>query len=132
MNRLRPVLRLNAASCLLFGLLFIAVPSPVAAFLADRNPAPEWLIMGLGIGLLLNGLGLFITARAPLPNRIMVRFFSIGDALWVLGTLVLLASGIWIDRVPGGVAALAVAAFVGAAGWMQWAAVSGSKGIAEI
>jgi hypothetical protein len=107
---------------LLFGLLFVVAPSSVAAFLADRSVAPYPLVVVLGVGLLINGLALYFTARADWPSRTAVRFFSFGDALWVLSTVVLIATGIWIDRLPGVVAALAVAGFVGTVGWIQWAA----------
>jgi len=124
MDRLRLVLRLNAASCILFGLLFVVAPGSVATFLADRTIAPAAVVLVLGVALLANGGALLATARAQSPRRAMVRFFSVGDALWVVGTVILIACGVWIDRSAGIVAALAVAAFVGSAGWLQWAAVN--------
>jgi len=123
MSRLRSVLLLNGASCVIFGLLFSLAPASVATFLADTGVAPEALIVALGVGLLINGLALFATARASMPNRRMVMFFSGGDALWVIGTLVLVATGTWIDRIPGIAAALSVALVVGAFGWLQWRAL---------
>ncbi len=120
---LRLVLMLNGASCVLFGLLFLFASSSVAAFLADRTPAPAAIILLLGAGLLVNGLALWIFARSRSPNRFAVRVFSLGDLLWVLATLVLIGSGVWIDREPGVLAALAVAVFVGTVGWLQWRAI---------
>lgn len=124
MKRLRLVLMLNGSSCVIFGLLFILAPSSVAAFLADKAAAPTALILALGVGLLVNGLALFATSRASEPNRRMVGFFSFGDALWVVGTLVLVATGTWIDRMPGIAAALSVAVVVGTFGWLQWRALA--------
>lgn len=124
MTRLRLVLMLNGASCVLFGLLFLFASSSVAAFLAVRTPAPAATILVLGAGLLINGLALFFFARSKSPNRHAVRFFSLGDLLWVLATLVLIGTGIWIDRLPGILAALVVAVFVGTVGWLQWRAIS--------
>ena len=124
MTRLRLVLMLNGASCVLFGLLFLFASSSVAAFLADRTPAPAAIILVLGAGLLINGLALLFFARSKSPNRRAVRFFSLGDLLWVLATFVLIGTGIWIDRAPGILAALAVAVFVGTVGWLQWRAIA--------
>lgn len=124
MTRLRLVLMLNGASCVLFGLLFLFASSSVAAFLAVRTPAPAAIILVLGAGLLINGLALLFFARSKSPNRGAVRFFSLGDLLWVLATLVLIGTGTWIDRAPGILAALFVAVFVGTVGWLQWRAIS--------
>ncbi|HMB38942.1 MAG TPA: hypothetical protein VKO85_07680 [Wenzhouxiangellaceae bacterium] len=123
MKRLRLVLMLNGASCVLFGLLFLLASSSVSAFLADRAAAPAAIILVLGAGLLINGLALFFVARSNRPNRHAVWFFSVGDLLWVLATLVLIATGVWIDRAPAILAALAVAVFVGTVGWLQWRAI---------
>jgi len=120
MHRLRLFLRLNGASCLAFGLLFVLTPASVAAFLAERSTAPPAVITVLGVGLILNGMALFLTAHARAPSRFAVRFFSIGDLLWVVATLVLIVAGLWIDRMAGLLAALAVAIFVGTVGWLQW------------
>jgi len=123
-KRLRLVLMLNGASCVLFGLLFLFASSSVSAFLADRAAAPDAIILVLGAGLLINGLALFFFARSNSPNRHAVWLFSLGDLLWVLATLVLIATGVWIDRAPAILAALAVAVFVGTLGWLQWRAIA--------
>lgn len=123
-KHLRLVLVLNGASCVLFGLLFLFAPSSVAAFLADRTPAPAAIILVLGAGLLVNGLALWFFARSRSPNRRAVQFFSLGDLLWVLATLVLIGRDVWIDRSPGILVALAVAVFVGTVGWLQWRAIA--------
>lgn len=120
MNRLPLVLSINGASCILFGFLFLFAPAQVAAFLADPAQAPALLVLVLGAALLLNGAGLFLVAGSKAPNRHAIRFFSLGDLLWVLATLALIITGVWIDRVPGILAALAVAVFVGTMGWLQW------------
>jgi len=118
--RLYTVLLLNAASCIGFGLLFVALPSPTAAFLAHEHVAPAWCIAVLGVGLILNGAGLLLTAKQRPPHTLLVRFFSLGDLLWVLATLVLIAAGWWINTSAGITAALLVAAAVGSMGWLQW------------
>ncbi|MEO9822202.1 MAG: hypothetical protein ABJF79_17720, partial [Paracoccaceae bacterium] len=52
MDNLKFVLRLNAASCISFGLLFVVAPQVVAAFLGS---IPPMIIFALGVGLLGNG-----------------------------------------------------------------------------
>jgi len=119
MASIRTVLKLNAASCLLFGLGFLIFPGAVAAFLG-APPAPPTLILALGAGLVLNGGLILTTARKDAPSAGWVAFFALGDGLWVLGTLVLILSGLWITSTAGIAAAIAVAAMVGLFGLMQF------------
>lgn len=121
MFALASILALNAASCVGFGLLFLALPGAVAAFLGTP-PAPAWLIAGLGALLVVHGAHLAWAARRRRPRRALVLYFSGGDLAWVIATLALIAGGVWINR-PGGIAsALLVAAGVGALGVLQWRA----------
>ncbi len=121
MAHINTILRLNGASCLGFGALFLAAPSKVAHFLASP-PAPAWLIATLGGVLLLNGVHLLHSARRDPPRPGLVLYFSIGDASWVFGTLLLILTGLWINSTAGMAAAMAVAAMVGAMGWLQYRA----------
>lgn len=119
MPELKHVMRLNAVSCLVFGALFALVPGPVAAFLADHAPAPGWLILAIGLALLLNGVHLAWASRIPVPPKGLVLYFSAGDFAWVIGSLALTASGLWITSTKGLVSALAVAVMVGLFGVAQ-------------
>lgn len=119
MSLLKTALRLNAVSCIGFGVLFSVVPGAVAAYLGQTRPAPSMVILILGIGLILNGIGLFLAARARHPSGPLVLFFSTGDFLWVLATIVLIVMGIWIETTAGIIAALLVAAVVGLFGLLQ-------------
>ncbi|MAT65633.1 MAG: hypothetical protein CMN57_08310 [Gammaproteobacteria bacterium] len=123
MPSLRAILRINATSCLLFGALFVAMPNTVAGFLG-APPAPGSVILVLGVLLVFNGIHLLYVSRAPRPSRAWVGYFSGGDFVWVLGTLLLVGSGLWINAPAGILAALVVAVAVGAMGWMQLKASS--------
>ena len=112
------VLRANAASCLGFGALFLALPGPVAGFLGSP---PVWLVAALGGVLLLNGAHLFWAAMRG-PGRVELLYFALGDGAWVAGTLALVASGTWITTGAGIAAALAVAAPVEVFAVLQWKA----------
>jgi hypothetical protein len=122
---LATVLRLNAASCLGFGLLFSLAPGATADFLGTP---PVWLIVALGAGLVGNGILLWLCQRhGRAPRRHEVLFFSIGDGLWVVFSVVLVASGLWITTSGGRIAALVVASGVGAMGALQWRALPGLR-----
>lgn len=118
MPDLKTILRLNAASCLGFGAVFLLLPGAVAAFLGSP-PAPSWLIGVVGAVLIVNGLHLLYTSRNDLPSKYVILYFSGGDFAWVLGTIALIASDLWINHLAGQIAALVVAAFVGAMGVLQ-------------
>lgn len=121
MFALAAILALNATSCVLFGLLFLALPGAVAAFLGTP-PAPAWVIGVIGALLLVNGAHLAWVARQRRPPRALVLYFAGGDIAWVVATLALIASGVWITTPAGIVASLIVAAGVGAMGVSQWRA----------
>lgn len=114
---LKPVLFANAASCLGFGVLFAAFPGGVASFLGTP---PQILVMLLGFGLILNGAHILWVARQAAPKRRDVLYFALGDGMWVLATVILLAGGIWITSGAGVSAALVVAIWVGGCGLLQW------------
>ena len=118
MPALKTILRMNAASCLCFGALFMAAPGNVAAFLGALPP-PEMLILVLGAVLAVNGLHLLHTSLRPEPPRLLVLYFSAGDFLWVAITAALIAANLWITFAAGVAAAIAVALAVGGMGLAQ-------------
>jgi len=112
MPSLRHVLAANAASCFSFGAVFALLPDTVARFLAVE-PAPELLVRGLGLVLILNGAHLAIAHRRTAPRRMEILYFCLGDIAWVVTTLGLIAAELWITSTPGIAAALGVAVLVG-------------------
>jgi len=119
MTTLHGVIKANAASCLLFGVLFLTLPAPVASFLAAGAPAPAIVLQVIGAVLVLNGLQLTWTALQAVPAKGWILYFSAGDFLWVLATAVLLMTGVWVTSPAGVAVSLAVALMVGAFGVMQ-------------
>lgn len=118
MPSLKTILRMNAASCIGFGALFVIAPGIVAAFLGTP-PAPNILIVVLGAILIVNGVHLLHTSLRPAAPRWLVLYFSAGDAVWVAMTAALIAAGVWITSTPGILAAVAVALAVGGLGLAQ-------------
>ncbi len=119
MITLATVMRANAVSCILFGLLFVVAASDVAAFLGAVAPAPKWLVFALGVGLILNGFDLIRVSVNPIPSKSQILYFSIADFIWATVSLGLILANLWITRQAGVVAALAVAVMVTIFGALQ-------------
>lgn len=117
MTALRSVLRLNAASCLIFGALFVVADGGVAEFIGAENAQD---VFAIGAMLLAFAAGLGFVSAQPNPNRWAVLGFAIGDGLWVVSTCSYMAIGILITTGPGIAAALAVNLMVGTFGVLQF------------
>ena len=88
-DSLRNTIRLNALSCLGFGFAFALTPEPIGAFL---DGVPPGILQLIGIGLALNGVHLtFASFRRDGIKRLELGYFILGDSLWVLGSLILIA-----------------------------------------
>jgi len=119
MLSLKNVMRANATSCLAFGALFALYPNLVAIFLGGASSAPQIYILILGILLILNGLHLLWASSVPLPQKELILYFSIGDYIWVICSIGLIVSGVWITTTGGVLVAIAVAVIVGLFGILQ-------------
>lgn len=119
MSHISTTLKLNGLNCLLFGALFVFIPQTVITFLSDNQPAPEVIILALGVILNLYGLILLWIGNQQQPNPKLVLAIALGDFLWVLGTLTLLVMNLWVTTVNGMTAAGLVAILVGWFGWLQ-------------
>ncbi|MEP5762119.1 MAG: hypothetical protein ABJ327_22970 [Litoreibacter sp.] len=116
MNSLKFVMRLNATSCVSFGLLFILMPQTVALFLGQ---APAAVITALGIGLMGNGAHLIAASWHAKIRETEVIWFSLGDFSWWLVTLALIVADLWITTSRGIVTATIVASGVACLGVAQ-------------
>lgn len=119
MLNLKNVMRANSISCLAFGGVFALQPSLVANFLGGTSPAPQLYILILGILLILNGLHLLWASRIPLPPKSLILYFSTGDYIWVIASVGLMVSGLWITTTGGLLVTSAVAVMVGLFGVLQ-------------
>ncbi len=116
---LRLILRLNAASCLLFGIVFVLLPTPTASFIGTST---SWLVTLVGVVLIFNGLHLLFSAQRTNISLWEVYYFSVGDFAWVVISIFLITTKLVITTEAGIVAALGVAFFVGTLGALQlWA-----------
>jgi len=114
---LKAVLIANAASCALFGVIFILNAPSVAGFLGSP---PVWLLYIVGAGLSVNAVLLVIEAKRTEPDPKSVRGFAVGDGIWVFVSIGLVVSGTWVTNPPGVACALGIAAFVGLCGLLQF------------
>ena len=112
-------MRANAISCIAFGVVFALQPGLVANFLGGTSPAPQSYILIVGILLIVNGLHLLWASRVPLPKKELILYFSIGDFIWVIASVVLMVSEVWITTTGGVLIASAVAVMVGLFGILQ-------------
>jgi hypothetical protein len=119
MNSQKIILRINAASCLAFGVLFVVAAANVAGFLGE---VPVIVIQVIGVGLLANGVLLIWASSRKSTSQLDIIWFSLGDFSWWLATLALIAAKIWITTQAGIIAALIVGLLVAFLGVMQlWA-----------
>lgn len=114
---LKYILLANAASCVMFGLIFVFFGQETSTFVGGP---PIVLVQLLGAGLVINSVLLIRAALKFQPARSEILTFVIGDAAWVLVTAILLFSETWITTSQGVFLSVAVAAFVGICGLMQW------------
>ena len=119
MFSLKNIMRLNATSCLFFGLILSLAPQKVAIFLSHSNPAPNWLILSLGVILVFNGAHLIWSSFLNSPSRLLVLYFSVGDFIWVIASLSLVVLGLWVTTGFGIFTTLMIAILVGVFGLLQ-------------
>lgn len=113
---LKPVLLANAASCAVFGLIFMLFAIETSQLVGS----PDVLTLQIvGAGLVANAGFLVAASLQRQPSRTSIMIFVSGDAAWVVATVFLILSGLWITTTVGIVLSLCVAAFVGLFGWLQ-------------
>ncbi len=122
MKPLRMVLRANSLSCLVFGTVFLFGAKSVALFLGSMPPI---VVMGLGLGLVVNGLHLAAASLRASVRRAEILYFSAGDFAWAGVTAFLIARGIYMETSNGIAAAIAVAIAVAVIGVLQLKLLAG-------
>lgn len=125
------ILRLDAAFCLALALPGLLASGWLAGFLFPDQSGLFGFSMAtvmLEIGILLAAYAalLFVMSLRPMVNRGFLAFTAIGDALWVLGTMTLLALAGPAFSLWGALVLLVVAADTGLLGLWKWRALRGS------
>ena len=115
-DRLRALLRADAALCAGTGVLAAAAPTAVAELLGPD--VSSTVVRVVGLALVVYALDLAVTSRAAARwQRPAVLAAGIGNVAWEVATVVLVAVGAF--SVGGAVLALALAAVVGGLGLLQ-------------
>jgi hypothetical protein len=125
MIQLKNVLKANAASCLIFGGILASIPESTARFLSEIDTAPNLVLQILGVGLIIHGLHLLWASKQQNVKKKLIVYFSISDFIWVLMSLLLVISKIWITSKVGLTVTILVAVMVGYFGLMQWKTMKG-------
>ena len=120
MFTIKNILRANATSCFIFGLIFLLLPLQTSMFLAANDEAPELVIQLLGVILLLNTAHLIWTSLQVKLNKHLILYFALGDFIWVIISLFLLINALWITTILGMITTLIVAIIVGTFGLLQF------------
>jgi hypothetical protein len=98
---LQLLLLINCISCAIFGAFFALFSATVVTMIGDP---PQILVILTGFAFLFNAILLGIAAARVNNYTPSIGYFIAGEVIWVLITLELLASGLWII----GTAAMAV------------------------
>lgn len=125
-TKLRVVLRLNAFSCIGFGVVFGLSSDQVSFFLSEAHHLSTW-IFWIGLGLIANGLHLIVASTRGNLKPVEVGYFIFGDALWVILSGAILLFTRQISTSMGQLATFAVAILVGTLGYLQWRYLAGSR-----
>lgn len=80
---LRHVLRLDAATCLLMGMLLVSAAEPLSGWLG----LPQGLLFWAGAALLPCALLMIIAAATSGPSSVLVPLVIIGNAVWIAASI---------------------------------------------
>ena len=114
---LQLLLLANRASYAIFGAFFVLFPAVAVAFIGDP---PQILVMLTGAGLLLNAILLGIAAASVTEYTPSIGYFIVCDAIWILITLELLATGLWSIGTAAITVSIMVAALISLLGFGKW------------
>ena len=114
---LKTAFRINALSCLGFGILFIIMPNTIGTFLNGITPV---IILWIGIGLSLHALHLILASLRQTVKRIELIYFILSDVLWVLASITLVTIIPYVINSASSIATTSVVAIlVGSIGFLQ-------------
>jgi len=117
---LKKTLLANVTSCCIFGLIFLLLPLQTSLFLSASDQAPELVIFILGCVLLFNAVHLIWASFQAMHNKYLILYFSLGDLIWVIISLILLVSELWITTTAGIISTTLVSIIVGTFGLLQF------------
>ena len=120
MNNISTLFKLNGLIFLLLGALFVFLPLQTVTFLSSVNPAPEVMILSVGIGFNLLGLLSMWLGNQQNPNTKWLKFIAVIDFIWGIGWACLIGTNMWVTNINGMTTAGLIAIFIGWFGWALW------------
>ena len=114
---LQLLLLATCTSCAIFGAFFVLFPAVAVSIIGDP---PHILVMLTGAGLLLNAVLLGIAAASVTDCTPSIGYFIVCDAIWILITLELLATGLWSVGTAAITVSIMVAALISLLGFGKW------------
>lgn len=114
---LQLLLLANCTSCAIFGAFFVLFPAVAVSII---GAPPHILVMLTGAGLLLNAVLLGIAAASVTDYTPSIGYFIVCDAIWILITLELLATGLWSIGTAAITVSIMVAALISLLGFGKW------------
>jgi hypothetical protein len=118
MKALRNVLLINALTSGVTGLALAVIPGIFASLFETSARAP---FVGTGVFLIVYAVMVFMESRRSDLSAPWIRFIILMDTLWVVCSLIIIASGIFTISVLGYGMIAAVALWVGLMGYLQYA-----------
>jgi hypothetical protein len=118
MKALRNVLLINALTSGVTGLALAVIPGIFASLFETSSRAP---FVGTGVFLIVYAVMVFMESRRSDLSAPWIRFIILMDTLWVVCSLIIIASGIFTISVLGYGMIAAVALWVGLMGYLQYA-----------
>ena len=116
MQATRIMLSLNTLTCVGFGVAFLILAPTIGRFLGEVPPL--WLRV-IGAGLVLHGVHLLIVSLGKTVSRMHIYYFSAGDLLWFLASLLVIVATELITTTGGVMTTLAVGLMVASIGLTQ-------------
>ncbi|MBO6515791.1 MAG: hypothetical protein JJ975_04490 [Bacteroidia bacterium] len=92
MQKLKKYLVVNAAFSGISGLTMLLLSQPMQRFFGFQNDA---VFPAIGINLVLFAILVFSIANKQLKNKTLVNLISVMDFLWVIGSIVIIAKGMF-------------------------------------
>ena len=92
MNALKRYLAINSGFSAICGITMLVFSSGLHSFFDIQN---EYVFPVIGINLIVFSVFVWFVAQKQLTNRILVNLISGLDALWVLGSLIIILLGLF-------------------------------------
>lgn len=117
MRNTRLTLRLNALSCIVFGAMFVLFAAQLGDFLGT---VPTSWLQFIGAGLLIHAAHLITASMRKTLRRFEIYYFTAGDFLWLVGSVIIILPGAGLVTTFHGICAtLVVGVLVFALGLAQ-------------